>query len=286
MYPADATPSSDHVLRRSVIESPDGVKLAVVEAGNPAMPGILCVHGFAQSSQSFGRQFASELAQGYHLVAFDHRGHGASDKPSAPEAYVGSQVWADDIAAVIAATHLQRPVLLAWSFGGYVAMDYVRHHGTGAIAGINMVASTGGLVSSFIMEAASAAAEGPSTSADLGAFIRAAADTAESYATSQTPEERQALFATELMMPAYVRRAMATRDNSHYDLLDAIDVPILFSTGTEDPLVPPQDVEKIRAAIPQATLSTYDGAAHFPFVDDTARFNRELAAFVQQAQAR
>jgi non-heme chloroperoxidase len=286
MRPVDAATHAQAALRRSVTVSTDGVKLAVTEAGDPAAPAILFLHGFAQSSLSFGRQFGSELARRFHLVAFDYRGHGASDKPSDPAAYLGSQVWADDIAAVIAATRLHRPVLLAWSLGGYVAMDYVRHYGTDAIAGINMVASTGGLVDSFIMAAASAASEGPGVSADLSEFIRAAADTAESYATSQTAEERRTLFATELMMPAFVRQAMAARDNRHYDLLDAIGVPILFSNGTEDPLVPPDDMAKIRAALPAATHSTYDGAGHFPFVDDTARFNRELSAFVDRVQPR
>ncbi|MET0239124.1 MAG: alpha/beta hydrolase [Sphingobium sp.] len=271
---------------RSIVTSADGVQLAVVSAGEPAAPAILFLHGFAQSSLSFVRQFNSDLSQRYHLVAFDHRGQGASEKPAAPAAYLGSQPWADDVASVIAAMGLRRPVLVGWSFGGYVAMDYVRHHGCGAITGINMVGSTGGLVASHIMELLASIGSGgedPSISADIADNIRAAEATAASYATGQTAQERQLLFATELMMPAYVRRIMAAKDLRHYDLVDGLTLPLLFTTGTVDPLVTTEDMTRIGAALPHARLSSYEGAAHFPFVDDTARFNRELDAFVQQA---
>ncbi len=44
------------------VRSPDGVMLAVQEWGNPSGPEILFIHGFAQSSLSWGRQVKSELA--------------------------------------------------------------------------------------------------------------------------------------------------------------------------------------------------------------------------------
>ena len=61
--------------------------LLVAEVGDPAKPGILFIHGFAQSYLSFGRQFDSDLAKTYHLVAFDLRGHGGSSKPDRADAY-------------------------------------------------------------------------------------------------------------------------------------------------------------------------------------------------------
>lgn len=43
------------------------------------------------------------------------------------------------MAAAISALKLERPVLVGWSYGGFIICDYLRAHGEGAIAGINSV---------------------------------------------------------------------------------------------------------------------------------------------------
>lgn len=131
--------------RLSEVVRPGPVHLLVAEAGDPRAPGILFIHGFAQSHLSFGRQFRSNLTAKYHLVAFDLRGQGGSDKPGTRADYADAKIWADDVAAVIKATGLRRPVLVGWSYGGYVALDYVRFYGIKGIAGLNLVGSLGGL---------------------------------------------------------------------------------------------------------------------------------------------
>jgi non-heme chloroperoxidase len=59
--------------------APDGVRLAVYEWGNPSGPELLLVHGFAQCHLCFQPQVRSALARDFRIVAFDFRGHGASD---------------------------------------------------------------------------------------------------------------------------------------------------------------------------------------------------------------
>ena len=53
----------------------------------------------------------------------DLRGHGLSDKPR--DAYGDSRLWADDVASIIDALNLDRPVLSGWSYGPLVTMDVV-----------------------------------------------------------------------------------------------------------------------------------------------------------------
>src|SRR5258707_12149426 len=91
----------------------DGVRLATYEWGNPAGPALVLAHGFAQCHLCFAPQVASALARDFRIVAYDLRGHGASDKPADAKAYQGSEVWAKDPAAALAAKKLDRPVLLA-----------------------------------------------------------------------------------------------------------------------------------------------------------------------------
>ena len=121
------------------VPTPDGLTLAAQAQGDPRAPEILFIHGLRQSRLSWDKQFADPALAGFRLVRFDLRGHGDSDKPTAPDAYSDADRWADDVAAVIAAAQLRRPVLVGWSLGGFVAGAYLRKHGSSRIAGINLV---------------------------------------------------------------------------------------------------------------------------------------------------
>ena len=56
-----------------------------------------------------------------------------------------------------------------------------------------------------------------------------------------------------------------------------------MSQGSEDTLVLPGLGELTAALVPGARLSLYQGIGHTPFIEDPARFNRELADFVLRA---
>jgi pimeloyl-ACP methyl ester carboxylesterase len=120
-----------------------GLRLHVREWGRPDGPSILFIHGLSQSHLCWAGQYDSELADEFRLVAYDLRGHGMSQAPLEPEHYTNARLWADDVAAIIDQLHLDRPVLVGWSYGGFVICDYVRAHGQDRIAAINLV---GGVV--------------------------------------------------------------------------------------------------------------------------------------------
>lgn len=60
----------------------DGLNIAYREAGDPANPTILLLHGFPTSSHMF-RNLIPELAEEYYVIAPDYPGFGASDMPDA-----------------------------------------------------------------------------------------------------------------------------------------------------------------------------------------------------------
>jgi pimeloyl-ACP methyl ester carboxylesterase len=62
----------------------NGLDVFYREAGDPAKPSILLLHGFPSSSHMF-RNLISALADQYHLVAPDHIGFGQSAMPSVTE---------------------------------------------------------------------------------------------------------------------------------------------------------------------------------------------------------
>jgi len=61
-----------------------GRTLAYREAGDPANPTVLLLHGFPASSHMF-RGLIEDLAGRYHVLAPDHLGFGASDAPPIAE---------------------------------------------------------------------------------------------------------------------------------------------------------------------------------------------------------
>jgi pimeloyl-ACP methyl ester carboxylesterase len=122
-------------LRRRTVTTSDGVALNVVEAGDPAAPPLLFVHGFAGSSALWDRQLADPaLTERFRVVAFDLRGHGASQTDLAPEQISAedmdghASIWSRDVDAV--REDLTAPVIVGWSFGGAVTQSHIHTHGT------------------------------------------------------------------------------------------------------------------------------------------------------------
>ena len=87
---AMATPgqAQEQKFKALSVKTPDDLTISAQDWGNPNGPEIIFVHGFSQSHLSWIKQVAnSELAREFHMVTYDLRGHGNSDKPLQPERY-------------------------------------------------------------------------------------------------------------------------------------------------------------------------------------------------------
>ena len=269
----------------SFVAAPDGVPLCVAEAGNPAGPPLVFIHGYSQSYAVFTRQFGSELARDFRLLALDMRGHGCSGKPWSESAYASAKPWAGDIAAVLEAKAVVRPLLVGWSAGGFWIADYVREHGAAGLAGIVLAGSHGGLMSAAINPAL------PEMSRAMRAANQAyPPDIAQALAKGEQfvplmsagplPDDvSRIMYAATLMLPAYARRAMATRSMDNSDLIPRFSLPVLFIQGDQDRSVTPDQMRALATQLPDARLSLYPGTGHSTFAEQPERFNREIAEF-------
>jgi len=102
------------------VQGGGGTKLRVKEWGNERGHPILFIHGFFAESALLQMQYESPALQDFRLVALDLRGHGESEAPANAEAYTRADPWADDIAAIIRVLELKKPVLVGWSYGGFI----------------------------------------------------------------------------------------------------------------------------------------------------------------------
>jgi 3-oxoadipate enol-lactonase len=112
------------VIERSLRAS--GVTLAAVEAGAGGRP-LLLVHGFTGAKEDFTPWLDQLASLGWHAVAFDNRGHGASGKPDDAASYSFALMVAD-VVAVIAELGWSSCTMLGHSMGGMVAQMVVLEH--------------------------------------------------------------------------------------------------------------------------------------------------------------
>ena len=108
---------------RQVI-STDGVTIAVQEHGDPALPTVVAVHGYPDDHTVWDG-VVRELAGRFHVVTYDVRGAGSSDRPRGRSAYALPQLAAD-LGAVIDAVSPTAPVhLVAHDWGSIQSWEAV-----------------------------------------------------------------------------------------------------------------------------------------------------------------
>jgi len=282
----EAGTSAAEPVREYDIRGGGGVMLHAREWGNPDGAPILFVHGWSQCDMCWAAQVSGQLAPSCRMVTFDIRGHGMSDKPLDPGDYADGRLWADDIAAVMEQTELDRPVVVAWSYGGFIVGDYVRVYGDGAIAGVNLVDATvllrpptfAHIGPGFLDNAPNASLPDPRSNIPaIQRFLRSA--------TVRPLDEElwNSALCWNMAVPPAVRGALIAREIDCGDVLAGLSVPVLVTHGREDTIVLPSMAEYILDHCPTAVASWYEGVGHMPFVENAQRFNRELAAFVEQA---
>ncbi len=127
------------------LPSPTGATLRVYHqpaAGTPR--GVVQVnHGLAEHAARYARFAAALAAQGFHVYAHDHRGHGFTTAPDAPARRFATQGGADKVIAdvdavhdMIARAHPGLPVIaFGHSMGGLICLNYLMRHSDRVRAG-------------------------------------------------------------------------------------------------------------------------------------------------------
>lgn len=266
-----------------------GLSLHVREWGDPEGAPVLLVHGWSQSHLCWRKQYESPLAEDFRLVAPDLRGHGMSEAPLEAENYTDAQRWADDIAAIIEQLKLSRPVLVGWSYGGFIISDYVRAYGQSAIAALNYVGGAvtldegafGTLIGpTFLNHVEGATQPDMPTNIDtIRKFLR------EAVAKPIPQEDLEVALASAISVPAAVRAGLLAREINSDDVLRDMTIPVLVTQGKEDLVILPAMAEHILDVCPTATASWHEDVGHMPFLENPERFNRELKSFVRRVHA-
>ncbi len=102
-----------------------GVELCVAELGDPERPAVVLVHGYPDSKEVWSR-VAPRLAERFHVVAYDVRGHGGSTAPRPLRGGFTLEKLTDDFLAVAEAVSPHRPVhLVGHDWGSVQGWEFV-----------------------------------------------------------------------------------------------------------------------------------------------------------------
>jgi non-heme chloroperoxidase len=271
-------------LTATTIAGGGGLPLTVYEGGKAAATPIVFIHGFTGSYLSWERQLFGPLGAEFRLVAYDLRGHGASDKPLDASKYTDGTLWADDLHAVIRAKQLDRPVLVGWSYGGYVIADYLRRYGDKSIGGVvfvgastkNGTAEAAGFLTDEVL-----ALFGDVLSTDLLKSIDGTRALVRLFGDRVRGTLRERAYGTAMMVPPAVRAAMFNRLLDNDDVLSRIVVPTLVMHGDDDRIVRLSAATHTATTVPGAKLLVYNAVGHAVQVDAPQRFRRDLSEFVR-----
>lgn len=273
-------------MRTHKVEGGGGLRLHVAEAGPADAPAILFLHGWSQSHLCWSKQFNSTLANEFRLVAMDLRGHGESEAPLDAASYADGALWADDVRNVINALKLDRPIIVAWSYGGFVISDYLRCYGDAGIAGINFVGAAvvagkpwfGSHIGADFLKYAPLAFNEDETAARqaISDFLDAC------FVKPVSAEDKFRALDWNMRVHPQVRQNLLRRTVDFTPELAKLSKSALVSYGDRDTIMMPAMAKLIGETVPTSCLFEYAGVGHLPFMEEPARFNEELAAFARR----
>ncbi|PKV86806.1 NADP-dependent 3-hydroxy acid dehydrogenase YdfG [Streptomyces sp. TLI_146] len=102
-----------------------GIELCVAELGDVEQPTVVLVHGYPDSKEVWS-EVAVRLAERFHVVLYDVRGHGRSTAPAPLRGGFTLEKLTDDFLAVVDAVSPDRPVhLVGHDWGSVQAWEFV-----------------------------------------------------------------------------------------------------------------------------------------------------------------
>ena len=264
-----ASPGSAWAADRFLTTS-DGVRLHYIETGPTFAPILVFVPGWTMPAWIFQGQI-DFFSRSYHVIALDPRGQGESDIP--PAGYEPYRRGAD-IADLLRA--LGRPaVLVGWSLGVLDSLAYVHQFGDAQLLGMVLIDNSVGEDPAPVLSRAPRRPE-PRVPREvaMARFVRSMFHHPPSEAYLDQLAE------TALRTPPDAAAALLAYPVPRSFWRDAIYMvrkPILY-------IVRPRlagQAENLLARHPGVQCDIYDDAGHALFVDDGARFNAEMLAFLR-----
>lgn len=259
----------------------DGVEIAYEDHGSG--PAIMLVHGHPFDLSMWDAQIAPLTTAGWRVIRFDLRGYGRS---SVSPGVTTLTRFAHDMAALADSLSLGSITLMGLSMGGQIVMEFHRLF-PARLAGLVLADTT---ADAETPEGRIARNQQADRVLSEGMYPYSCEVLTKMIAPENVELDPRAAGHVMRMMlstppegAAAALRGRAERPD-YFASLGMCAVPTLVIAGVEDTFTPVSDMEKIRAAIPDATMTLIERAAHMPNIETSAQFNEVVLRFLERVR--
>jgi pimeloyl-ACP methyl ester carboxylesterase len=267
----------------------NGHELSYLDAGDG--PAVLFIHGLTGSHRSWAH-LVDAMKTGHRVLAPDLFGHGASAKPMGDYSLGAHAATLRDLLDLLG---VDRVTPVGHSFGGGIAMQLC-YLFPQRVERLVLVAS-GGLgreVSPLLRSATLPGAEWvlPLVASSLvSGQVEAVGRILARMGWRPSRDVTQAWHGFTSLADGDTRRAFLATTRSvidpggqtvtaHGRLPVAADIPTLVVWGTRDRMIPSRHASTAQQAITGSRVELFEGAGHFPHLDEPERFAALLRDFM------
>ncbi|WP_424186344.1 alpha/beta fold hydrolase [Actinokineospora sp. G85] len=268
-----------------------GQRFTYLRAGRRG-PVVVLLHGLAGDSETW-RPVLPLLAERATVIAPDLLGHGRSAKPRGGDYSVGS--YASGLRDLLIALGVSGATVVGHSFGGGVAMQFAYQFPE--LANRLVLVSSGGLGPEVTPALRAATIPGSLVALRLvttltprwvGNLLHKALRAVPSVAANDLDELARALTSLSHhdARAAFMHTARGALDfagqriDATAKLYLTAHTPLLLITGDTDAVIPAQHTIDAHDKTPNSHLAVFQGAGHFPHLDDPERFAATVAGFL------
>ncbi|MDQ0216034.1 pimeloyl-ACP methyl ester carboxylesterase [Oikeobacillus pervagus] len=245
---------------------------------------IVFIHGWSCSRHHFSKQ-VNELKESYRVISYDLRGHGDSERV---EHGLTMEQFAKDLKDLVNYLELEDVSFVGWSMGTHIIWEYVKQYGCDNVSNLCFIDMTPklltdeewklGLFGDFgheknLLTLASICKD---WDAHVSAFTPGIfAPTFDDPNLLEWMIKEAKRNTPHVMVNMWI--AMAIQD--YREVLPQITVPCLITYGTKS-FYSKENSEYIESKVPQSKLVEFEHCGHALHLEDTAKFNHELAQFI------
>lgn len=250
-------------------------------------PAVVLVHGGCMSHRVWESQVHALLQEGFRVITPDLRGHGRSDKPVSEYT---AETHAVDIADLTDALGVEEFALVGWSLGATIASTFAGAYGD-RLSGLVLVSSNifnqitprsspGGKRNELPLQRM-IENQRRNRPAGMKRFVSGM------FGSEADDETSQWLWNIGMQTP--MRVAIKTLEiyadpevDALREALSALDVPGAVFHGVNDKSATIADAEAIATDLfTDGTFVRFENSGHVPFLEEAARFDEELIAFLR-----
>jgi pimeloyl-ACP methyl ester carboxylesterase len=233
----------------------NGIKLHYESFGQGAP--VILLHGGLANMNYWGNQ-VPELAEHYHVIVMDSRGHGRSTRDAQRYTY---ELMARDVIGLMDQLKLPKAAIVGWSDGAIIGLELAIHN-PDRIRGVFAFAANYN---------PAGVTEDIDKNITFNKFIKRCRK--EYAGLSATPDGYQAFLGA-------ITEMWDTEPNLDPDALRAIHTPFIIADGDHDEAIKRSQTEEMAALIPGAGLLIQPNVSHFSMLQDPEQFTGDVEHFL------